>query len=44
MRQIAKEHNVTLEELGEIAEKEDWVDKTLDDYVREAGLGEKVVY
>ncbi len=43
MRQIAKEHNVALEELAKIAEKEDWVDKKLDDYVRQAGLEEKVV-
>jgi cytidylate kinase len=43
MRQIAKEHNITLEELAKIAEKEDWVDKEIDDYVKKAGLGEKVV-
>ncbi len=43
MRQIAKEKKVTLEELGKIAEREDWVDKNLDDYVRKAGSGEKVV-
>lgn len=43
MRQIAKENNITLEELAKIAEKEDWVDKKLDDYVKQAGLEEKVV-
>ncbi len=43
MRQIAKEHNITLEELAKIAEKKDWVDKEIDDYVKQAGLKEKVV-
>ena len=43
MRQIAKENNVTLEELAEIAEKENWVDKKLDDYVKKVGLEKKVV-
>ena len=43
MRQIAKENNMTLEELSKIAEKENWVDKKLDDYVKQAGLGEKIV-
>jgi len=43
MRQIAKEKNVTLEELSRIAEKEDWVDKKLDDYVRAAGSEDKIV-
>ncbi len=43
MRQIAKENNITLEELGEIAEKEDWVDKKLDGYVKEVNSEEKVV-
>ena len=43
MRLIAKESDITLEELAKIAEKEDWVDKKLDDYVMQAGLEEKVV-
>ncbi|KKQ07117.1 MAG: Cytidylate kinase [Parcubacteria group bacterium GW2011_GWB1_36_5] len=43
MRQIAKENNMTLEELAEIAEKEDWVDKKLDSYVKKVGLGKKAV-
>jgi len=43
MRQIAKENNITLEELAKIAEKEDRVDKKIDDYVRQAGLEEKAV-
>jgi len=43
MRQIAKENNITLEELAKIAEKEDWVDKKLDDYVKQASQEEKVV-
>ena len=43
MRQIAKENNITLEELAKIAEKEDWVDKKLDDYVKSVGLEEKAV-
>jgi len=43
MRQIAKENRMTLEELAEVAEKEDWVDKKLDDYVMQAGLENKVV-
>lgn len=43
MRQIAKENNITLEELAKIAEKEDWVDKRLDDYVRNVGLEKNAV-
>lgn len=43
MRRIAKENNMTLQELGLIAEKEDWVDKKIDDYVKQAGSEEKVV-
>jgi cytidylate kinase len=43
MRKIAKENNMTLEELGKIAEKEDWVDKKIDDYVKEVGLKEKAI-
>ena len=43
MRQIAKENNITLEELGKIAEKEDWVDKKIDDYVKKAGEGQKAI-
>jgi|SRR6185369_15757574 len=43
MRQIARENNITLEELAKIAEKEDWVDKRIDDYVRQTGLKEKAV-
>lgn len=43
MRRIAKENNVTLEELGKIAEKEDWVDKKLDDYVKKVGLEKNAV-
>ncbi|OGI68232.1 hypothetical protein A2738_02075 [Candidatus Nomurabacteria bacterium RIFCSPHIGHO2_01_FULL_42_15] len=43
MRQIAKENNVTLEELSKIAEKENGVDKKLDDYVKQAGMENKVV-
>lgn len=43
MRQIAKEENITLEELGKLAETKDWVDKKLDDYVRQAGVKEEVV-
>ena len=35
--------NITLEELWKIAEKETWVDKKLDDYVKQAGTEEKVV-
>jgi len=43
MRQIAKEKSITLEELAKIAEKEDWVDNKIDDYVKQAGLEEKVI-
>jgi CMP/dCMP kinase len=43
MRQIAKEKNITLEELGKIAEREDWVDKKLDDYVKQVGEEKKAV-
>lgn len=43
MRQIAKEENTTLEELGKLAENKDWVDKKLDDSVRQAGSENKVV-
>ena len=43
MRQIARENNLTLEELAEVAEKEDWVDKKLDDYVKQVGLKEKAI-
>ena len=43
MRQIAKENNITLEELSKIAEKENWVDEKLDNYVKEAGREEKIV-
>ena len=37
MREIAKEHNMTLLELSKVAEKEKWVDKSLDD--RQINLG-----
>ena len=37
MREIAKEHNMTLLELSALAEKEKWVDKALDD--RQISLG-----
>lgn len=43
MRKIAKENNITLEELAEIAEKEDWVDKKLDDYVKQVGSEKKAI-
>ncbi|KKQ31627.1 MAG: Cytidylate kinase [Candidatus Nomurabacteria bacterium GW2011_GWA1_37_20] len=43
MRQIARENNTTLEELAKIAEKENWVDKKLDDYVKQVDLEKKVV-
>ena len=43
MRAIAKENNITLEELGKIAEKEDWVDKKIDDYVKQVGSQEKAI-
>ncbi|MEI8174607.1 MAG: AAA family ATPase [bacterium] len=43
MRQIAKENNITLEELGKIAEKEDWVDKKIDDYVKQVGSEKKAI-
>ncbi len=43
MRAIAKENNMTLEKLAKVAEKEDWVDNKLDDYVKATGLKEKVV-
>ena len=43
MRQIAKENNLTLAELAQVAEKEDWVDKKVDDYVRKAGAEQKAV-
>ena len=43
MRQIAKDNNVSLEELARIAEKEDWVDNKIDDYVKEVGLEEKAI-
>lgn len=43
MRKIAEKNNITLEELGKIAEKENWVDKKIDDYVKQVGSKEKAI-
>ena len=37
--EIAKKHNLTIDELNKLGEKEDWTDKEVDDYQKE--LGEK---
>lgn len=39
-REIARKHGITLEQLNEIGEKEDWTDKEVDNYQRELGKKE----
>jgi len=43
MRQIAKEENLTLEELGKLAESTNWVDKKIDACVKDVGSQNKIV-
>lgn len=43
MRQMAKERNISLEELGALAEKDPSIDIALDDYNREIGKEENIV-
>lgn len=43
MREIADKHGVSLQKLGEIAEKEDWVDKEIDSNQIELNKKDKIV-